>query len=132
MCMFQPPQKTIEQRQPFPSEIEFFNRTKIPGYAADDNRIVMNPMDLPGVDKEAVKKNEALRIYIRQEQPELPDLTAEQKEYIRSNPSYSGADEYSQRATILGRLASGDPTGGTPSEAQKDFLKKTTSKYKIK
>ena len=121
----------IQQRAPSDSEKEFFNKSKIPGYAAEDNRIVMNPNDLPGVNKNAVKQNEALRIYVRKTKPDLPDLTDEQKKKIASNPIYSKADPYDQKATILGRIASGDPSGGKPSKEQEDFVKKAVKKFRI-
>ena len=55
----------VQERKPSESERAFFLRTGIPGYAADDGRVVMNPSDLKGVNKAAVRKNEAARIFLR-------------------------------------------------------------------
>lgn len=123
--------QTIQKRDPTDSELEFFKRTDVPGYAADDNKIVMNPAPLPRINKDAVVENEAMRIYIRKNQPELPELTKEQEDILNKTDYYKSADDYTRRSTIMGRVVSGDPTAGKPTKEQKDTAMKYRKLYAI-
>lgn len=39
----------VQERVPYPGEVDFFKSSGIPGYAADDDQIVMNPFNPPAL-----------------------------------------------------------------------------------
>lgn len=100
-----------EIREPFASEMEFFKKNlNVSGMAAEDNRIVLNPLSKLN-DKEmlSVAMNEASRLYMRENKMEFNfDLTPGQHEQFKGS-GYE-KDEQSKRHTILGRIISGDPS----------------------
>ncbi len=128
----QPQQNNVQQlshllapsRQASSSELTFFKTNPhVGGYAAPDNHVVLNPFsNLSQEEKNAVAKNEAMRIYMRQNniQPHFK-VTPEQLKSFEGTP-YQG-DRKALQQTIAARQYSGDPSGGTPTMAQSDFLK---------
>lgn len=114
-------------RNPTPSEHEFFfNNRDVPGYAAPDNHVVFNPyvmMD-PRM-KQAIMANEMARIAMRTGlMPQYKDpLTQQQQQLVQSNRVYGKADPQTQRDTMMARMYSGDPSGGTPNDLQAQYLK---------
>lgn len=117
----------IERRQPTEAERQFFfKRRDVPGYAASDNRFVLNPYSaLSAKELRAVALNEAARIHIRTNPDLKPnfDLTKEQRDNL-SGADYKNAPPADRLATIAARLLSGDPTGGDPTAAQIKFIEK--------
>jgi hypothetical protein len=106
-------------REPYAGEHEYFRKNlHVGGMAGEDNRIVLNPYSpLTPKELDAVAENEAIRLYLREKniKPDF-DLTPEQKKAFRGTPYEK--DEGAARATILGRIISGDPSalGITPQQ----------------
>jgi len=119
----------VKFREPTESELAFFKRTGVPGYAAPDNAVVLNPSPPQGVNMDAVAKNEAARVFMRQNPDAAPKfgLTDEQSSLL-SGTTYKGADPLDRRSTIAARLLSGDPSGGTPTPEQAAYLRMLRAK----
>lgn len=116
--------KKYGERAPFEGETEFFkSRPEVAGMAAEDGQIVMNPQaTLSPVEMQAVRRNEALRLHMRQNpMPMEFEPTAQQKEFF-AGTEY-GSDPQAARETILARILTGDPSVGTPSSEQLDIAK---------
>lgn len=114
----------VKTRAPSQTEIEFFNRSGIPGYASDDGFVVLSPSPPNGVNMEAIAKNEAARVFMRKNPKYAPrfDLTSEQRAFLDST-SYANATDEERAATIAARLFSGDPSAGSPTPEQEEFIK---------
>jgi len=86
----------------------------------DDGRVVLNPYAPPGVNKDAVLKNERARLVMRE--TGIPDfaLTPEQEAQFKG---YSD-NPRDIRETVLARLYSGDPSAGQPTPEQQAILAK--------
>lgn len=98
-------------RTPYKSELTFFKeRPEVAGMATEDNKIILNPFStLSPQEKMAVAKNEALRIYMRQNEinPNF-DLTGSQQKMF-AGTEYE-KDPISAKQSILARILSGDPS----------------------
>jgi len=93
--------------------------------AAEDNKVILNPYsDLTEKERQSVVVNETARILMRQDdfRPDF-DLTEEQKKFLNST-NYKDASPEDKAATIAGRILSGDPTAGSPTKQQLDFVNK--------
>ena len=121
----------IEIRKPYPSEDAFFKKhPNVGGMAASDNRIILNDhSSLSDTEKEAVATNEAARVHMRTTKSLKPSfkLTEEQEGTLRGT-TYSKATSQDRRETIAARILSGDPSGGTPTEEQLNFVGQLKSK----
>ena len=115
------------ERSPAEGEMLFFSTNPtVAGYAADDGKVVLNPSKrISDDEKRAVFMNELVRIKIRKKRIPEPDfdLSDEQSSTLNGLPFYSDASEGDRRATIAGRLFSGDPSGGKASPQQKKYIK---------
>ena len=103
----------------YPGEDTYFkSNPHVGGMAAEDNKIIINPYSsLKPHEQEAVKVNELTRLYLRNSKTPLKfGLTDQQK---KSFGDYS-KDENDIRATIVGRIVSGDPSASnvTPEQAE--------------
>lgn len=111
----------IQQRQPYPSENDYFKgNPNVGGMAAEDNRVVLNPFSsLSPQEMEAIKRNEAARAYMRMHnvQPTF-DMTPEQQTAFGG---YS-PNSLDQRSTIAARIMSGDPSAGNYTPDQSGFV----------
>ena len=115
----------IPTRQPYQSESDFFRSSGVPGYAAEDNAVVMNPLaNLMPDQKRAVLMNEAARVWMRQNNltPNF-GLTPQQSQSLGAT-AYKDAPEQDRAATTVARLLSGDPSGGDPTPEQSAFVKR--------
>jgi hypothetical protein len=126
MCLpfFQDEKMNINTRPPSRSELDFFVRSQVPGYAADDGNVVFAPIPMTGVNFDAVGQNEAARQFMRAQnfsENQLPVLSDSQRDAL-SGTSYSDASPIDRRSTILARIFSGDPSGGTPTPEQRNFI----------
>jgi len=100
-----------QMRQPYESEAQFFkSRPDVRGMAAEDGKIVLNPYsELSQNEKMAVAKNEAARLWIRDNKPKIDiNINDAQKQFFAGT-------EYAQnpqamKETILARIISGDPS----------------------
>lgn len=113
----------VLSRRPYMSEMAYFwENPSVSGMASEDDAVVLNPFSpLNEKERDAVRLNEAARIYMRSSRfaPDF-DLTEEQSRFLQNTP-YGGNPE-AARATIASRLLSGDPSSGTPTEAQRRFV----------
>lgn len=111
----------VRLREPFESEAEFFlRRPDVEGMASDDGHVVLNPYSrLSPEQKASVALNECARIFMRDNQfrPEF-DITDEQYQCFRNYGTISDI-----RETIAARLLSGDPSAGSPTDAQSVFVR---------
>jgi hypothetical protein len=119
-------------RKPEDSELEYFkNNPNVTGMATEDNRVILNPYSkLTDKEKEAVALNEAARIKMRTDKSLAPnfELTPSQAEFLNSN-TYKQASDADRKATIAARILSGDPSAGTPTEEQTQFVNKLRQSF---
>lgn len=104
-------------RSPSESEMAFFERSGIPGYAAEDMAVVLNPNSRLSPDERAsVAQNEASRLWMRENQFQ-PSFTPspEQRASFAGTPYEKNPNAMLE--TLLARLLSGDPSAGVPSQA---------------
>lgn len=125
-------------RKPFAGEDKFFkNRPEVGGMAAEDGKIVLNPYSsLKEQEKMQVAKNEAIRLWMRDNKPELPfDVTKEQAKAF-SGTEY-GSNPQALKETIVARVLTGDPSAMATPEQQSfanklmDKITKSTQKPTI-
>lgn len=116
----------------YPGEEEFFKKNpKVTGMAAEDNSIILNPYStLKDKEKEAVAKNEALRLYMRNNKV-IPNIepTADQNKFFKNTAYENVAPEKKQ--TIIARILSGDPSiTATPEQVlEAERIQKLATKY---
>ena len=105
----------------FPGEDDYFRRNpNVTGMAAEDDRIILNPYSqLSDTERRAVMLNEAARVHMRRnfDAPQFA-LTDEQRTRFKD---YS-ADENDVRATVAARILSGDPSAGTSTPEQTEYV----------
>jgi len=121
-------QQGMQQQQPralFKSEDDYFkNNPTVTGMATEDGNIIINPYSsLTDAEKRAVMVNESARLYMRKMGTPNVSLTREQESNL-AGTSYATGSLQDQRATILARLLSGDPSGGVPTMEQQEALKR--------
>jgi hypothetical protein len=100
-----------QMRSPYESENKFFkSRPEVTGMAAEDGKIILNPYSsISDTEKMAVAKNEAVRLWIRDNKPKIDiNLNDSQKKFFAGT-------EYAQnpqamKETIMARIISGDPS----------------------
>ena len=121
----------VKQRAPTPSEMSFFKRSEIPGYAADDGFVVLSPSPAPNVNTEAVARNEAARVFMRQNKDFSPNfkLTPAQESFLNGT-EYARASTAQRRETIAARIFSGDPSAQQPTEEQLGFVRRLSAASK--
>ena len=119
-------------RNPQEDELDYFKKNPtVTGMATDDNRIILNPFSkLTDREKELVALNEAARIKMRTDAKLAPnfELTPEQSEFLNSN-TYKQASDADRKATIAARILTGDPSAGTPTEEQTQFVDKLRQSF---
>jgi hypothetical protein len=108
------------RRQPYPSELDYFSANpSVAGMATEDDAIILNPYSPnTGGEQDAVMYNELVRLLARRA-PFAPNfsLTPEQAKFLDAT-SYKNAPPRARQETILGRIFSGDPSGGVPTGDQ--------------
>jgi GH24 family phage-related lysozyme (muramidase) len=77
--------------------------------AAEDGHVILNPYADQGVNKDAVARNEALRLYLRDKNI-TPDFNVTDDQRAAFAGTVYGADENALKATIAARIYSGDPS----------------------
>ena len=103
-------------RYPTDSEMAFFQRSGVPGYAAEDMAVVLNPeSSLTPDERAALAHNEASRLWMRETgfQPQFTP-SAEQVASFAGTPY--ATNKNAMLETLLARLLSGDPSAGIPSQ----------------
>ena len=119
----------VEQREPWPAEIDFFRaHPNVAGMATEDGRVVLSPFSqLTDSQQAAVALNEAARVFMERESL-IPcfDLTPAQ---AIAFANYGPIE--AQRATIAARLLSGDPSATSPTEQQIAFVRTLAKAMKV-
>jgi hypothetical protein len=109
------------QREPNEAELDYFkSNPHVGGMATEDQRIILNPhTTLTPAQQEYVKQNELARlIMMKKGVPEF-QLTPEQQQYFATmNQGKPYGPSEAIRATILGRIVSGDETAQNPTPEQ--------------
>lgn len=106
----------------FDSEHNYFwQNPNVAGMAAEDGNIIFNPYST-GVDFDAVGKNEAVRLWLKENNinPTF-DVTPEQQKRFVGTPYEN--DPLALKHTILGRIISGDPSAGQVTQQQEEWAK---------
>lgn len=113
-----------ELRKPFASEMQFFqSNPEVTGMAAEDDKVILNPFSkISPQNKEAVLQNELSRIYMRNSLRPSFDLTNEQMQTLKNTPYGDVGQEQNAKETIAARIFSGDPSAGTPTDQQLQFV----------
>ena len=106
-------------RSPYDSELQFFkDNTHIGGMATDDDRIILNPHSpLSEREKHAVMMNEFYRLLMKKIPSQTPLPTFDQ---LQSFSTYGSPRQIGE--TVMGRLMSGDPSAGTASPQQTEYM----------
>ena len=116
------------QRPTHPSELDFFERNpSVSGMATEDNRIITNPFSsISEAERRKVMLNEGARLLMRNDADFSPDfsVTEEQDNILNGLDFYKNASPEDRKATLAGRLISGDPSAGQPTEEQGLFVKR--------
>lgn len=102
----------------FAGEDTYFRQNpSVAGMATEDGKIIINPYStLSNTEKKAVVKNEAFRLYMRENNvvPKFA-VTPQQKEAFK-NTEYGG-NETALKQTIVARILTGDPSAlATPEQ----------------
>ena len=116
-------------RSPYQGESEYFRANPtVSGMATEDGKIIFNPHS-EGVNRDAVGRNEAVRLWLRQNNvdPEF-SVTREQAERFRGTPYEN--NPRGLKSTILGRIISGDPSSGNATDEQKAFAESVLNRIK--
>jgi len=112
-----------EERVPYEGEDKFFkSRPEVAGMAAEDDKIVMNPYSkLSKQEQDAVRRNEAYRIYMRQNKmtPDF-DVSDEQSKFFENTEYANNPEE--MRRTIAARILTGD-SSVSPTKQQIEWSK---------
>jgi len=119
-----------ERKKIYEGEDKYFKANpNVTGMAAEDGKVIMNPYStLTAPERNAVKKNEAFRLKLRDSNVNLDfNVTPEQKEFF-GGTEYS-SNENAMRETILARIYSGDPSAKATQE-QKNILQQILKGFK--
>jgi len=118
------------EREPKPEELDYFKANPhVGGMATEDQRVILNPhTTLTPEQQQYVKQNELARlIMMKKGVPEF-QLTPEQQQYFATmNQGKPYGPEEAIRATILGRIVSGDETAQNPTPEQINYAKQLHS-----
>jgi hypothetical protein len=109
------------RRDLYPGENNYFAQNpQVAGMAAETGDVILNPHSSPDVNRDAVAKNESLRLLLRDlgMTPDFP-LTDQQRGAFRGT-AYQG-QEGPMRETIAARIYSGDKSAYATPE-QTDWL----------
>ena len=108
-------------REPYQSELDFFQKRKeVTGMATEDDAIILNPFsNINEQQKNAVAKNEAIRLWLRKNnvQPKF-NVTPEQYKTFIGTEYAKSKDFNPMKHTILARILTSDPSAGKPTEMQ--------------
>ena len=108
----------------FPGEDKYFKENpKVAGMASfETNDIILNPYSSPSVNKEAVAKNEALRLKMNEEKfiPNI-EITEDQKKFFKGT-EYEGNDK-DIKQTIFARIHSKDKSAQATKEQLEEYNK---------
>lgn len=105
-----------KRSQLFPGEDSYFKANPhVAGMAAETNDVILNPYSPPGVNHDAVAKNEAMRLYMR-EHGVTPDFAVTPQQRDQFAGTAYGSDDAALRQTLAARIYSGDPSANATDE----------------
>lgn len=113
-------------RRPYPSEQNYFSANpRVAGMATEDGKVILNDFSgMSSKDRKAVRSNELARLLMQNNpayKPAFGALTPQQSQNLLST-TYANAPEQTRQETIAARLFSGDPSGGTATPDQDQFV----------
>jgi len=110
----------VEQREPYPSEVEFFKSDpNIAGMATFDDRVILSPFfEGSDVERQSVLNNERARVFMRT-RGIRPGFKVSRDQADRFQDYGSLRDI---RETIAARIFSDDPSAGSPTKDQQKFV----------
>lgn len=99
-----------------PGEDDYFRKNPhVTGMAAETGDVILNPYAAAGVNKQAVAKNEALRLFMRDKNIN-PSFAITPEQRARFAGTSYGSDDNALRQTIVARIYSGDPSANASDE----------------
>lgn len=105
----------------FPGEDQYFkSNPHVTGMAAETGDIILNPYAPADVNREAVAKNEAFRLRLRDTKANPEFAVTEDQRKSFAGTAYEN-DDNALKATIAARIYSGDPSARATSE-QSDWV----------
>jgi hypothetical protein len=105
----------------YPSEHDYFrNNTGVAGMASESGHVVLNPYSPPGINKNAVARNEALRLLLRDKNI-VPSFAVTPEQRNAFQGTAYGQNDDALRQTIAARIYSGDPSARA-TEPQRNWL----------
>lgn len=102
----------------YPGEDDFFRQNPhVGGMASESGHIILNPYSPAEVNHDAVARNEALRLLLRETKtvPQF-EVSPRQRQFF-GGTSYDGNDD-DMKATIAARIYSRDPSANATPEQQ--------------
>jgi hypothetical protein len=103
----------------FPGEDQFFKGSPhVGGMASETGDVILNPYSPPNVNHDAVARNEAFRLMLRDlgTTPEFPVTPQQKSQFVGTKYE---TDEPALKSTIAARIYSGDPSANaTPLQSE--------------
>ena len=127
-----------EVREPYPGEAAMFARQpNTAGMMTEDGKITFNPYStLTPEQRQAVGLNEAARLHMKQNATKHTFvITPEQRRFFADMKSKGIVAESSDediRATLIGRILSGDPSAGNVTAEQRKAAEDVARKMGLK
>ena len=104
------------REQLFPGEDTYFKTNPhVAGMAAETGDVILNPYSPPGVNHDAVARNEALRLYMR-DNSITPDFQVTPQQRQQFIGTAYGNDDAALKQTLAARIYSGDPSANATDE----------------
>jgi hypothetical protein len=115
----------------YPGELDYFRANPhVAGMAAEDDRVILNPYSRnTSQEQEAVRRNEAARIWMRNNPHLAPSfgMTAGQQNFFKGSAYENNLQP--MRETLAARLLTGDPSAGQPTRAQNGYVQNVLARY---
>jgi len=113
-----------EVREPFLKEANYFDQNRnVTGMATEDGKIILNPFS--GLSKEqsqAVAKNEAIRLFLRESKLEPDfDVTPAQLESFKGTKYADPENELHLKHSLISRILTNDSSAGEVTEDQQGW-----------
>lgn len=108
-------------RDPYASELEYFKKNpSVAGMATEDDRVILNPYSGPGINKDAVIKNESVRIFMKKNKI-VPDFSLTTQQLNKFKGTEYEKNELELKRSIVARILSGDPSAGDVTQEQRKY-----------